>query len=336
MKNDRGFTVVELLITLFVAAAFLVSGYQLFNAIIKDGGQTRAEAKASNAAYDYLRRYSSSATNPCVYSKPLDNSSVTIPGIAATLATVEISCPYSSQPSVSKIDVTILYNNPQQTVKYTTLVNGVGYDADSISPVGLVGWWKFNGNATTSVGTANGTVTGATLTSGQDGQVNTAYNFSTACCQYIATSALPALPSSISISAWIYPVAYPSERAAIVVNPAADGYYFSLNSDASLQSYWYGTSSPGYHTTPAGTIPLNQWSFTTVTWSGSQVKLYINGTLRTTVSTGGGGAASGLVHIGAQASSSSRQFAGKLDDIRIYSRTLTDLEVSNLYAEGAE
>ena len=75
---QNGFTVVELLITLFIAAAFLVSGYQLFNLIIKDGGQTRAESRASNVAYDYLRKYSSSAVFPCVATKgALERQSVT-------------------------------------------------------------------------------------------------------------------------------------------------------------------------------------------------------------------------------------------------------------------
>lgn len=339
MRNQRyidGFTVVELLITLFVAVAFLVSGYQLFNAVIKDGGQTRSESKASNTAYDYLRRYSSVVTNPCVSSTPVNDEAITVAGLGAATARVDVSCPYTSNPSVSKVDVTITYSNGK-TVKYTTLATGIGYVTDTVTPVGLVGWWKFNGNASTSVGTANGVVTGATLTTGQGGQLNTAYNFSAACCQYITTSAIPALPPTLTISAWIYPIAYPSERAAIVVSPAAsDGYYFSLNSDGSLQSYWYGTSSPGYHTTPAGTVPLNQWSFVSVTWSGAQVKLYINGLLRSTASTGGGGAAAGLIYIGAQASSSSRQFAGRIDDLRMYNRTLTDIDISNLYAEGAQ
>jgi hypothetical protein len=201
---------------------------------------------------------------------------------------------------------------------------------------GLVAWWTFNGDANTSVGTANGTVTGATLTTGQTGQANTAYAFSAACCQYISTAALPALTSTLSISAWIYPTAYPSERAAIVVDSAGgstDGYYFSLNSDGSLQSYWYGTSVPGYQSSGANTIPLNQWSFGTVTWSGSQVKLYVNGVLQTTATTTGGGAASNPIVIGAQ--TSTRQLAGKIDDLRMYSRVLSASEIQGLYTDGA-
>ena len=123
LNKQAGFTAVELLITLFVAAAFLVSGYQLYNLIIKDGGQARAQARASNVAYDYMRRYSSSATNPCLINTPVDNVGITITGLSAVTITVAVTCPYTATTSLSRVDVTVLYNNPQQTVEYTTYVN---------------------------------------------------------------------------------------------------------------------------------------------------------------------------------------------------------------------
>lgn len=335
-KAQSGFTVVELLITLFVAVAFLVSGYQLYNVIIKDGGQTRGESRASNLAYDYLRRYTSAATDPCAGSTPVSGATPTVAGLSAVSVTVTISCPYTNNNAISKVEAVVTYNTPQETVRYATYTTGVGYDGTGVSPTGLVGWWKFNGNANTTVGTANGVVTGATLTVGQTGQANTAYTFSPTCCQYINTSTLPILPATLSISAWIYPTAYPSERGAIVTNSnSTDGYYLSLNSDGSLQSYWYGTSSPGYHTTSPNSVPLNQWTFVTVTWSGAEVKLYLNGALQTTVATSGGGSAAAVLNIGAQ-TSNQRQFGGKIDDIRMYSRVLNALEISNLNAEGAQ
>ena len=43
---------------------------------------------------------------------------------------------------------------------------------------GLVGWWKFSGDATDSSGNGNdGTVNGATLTTDRHGQANRAYSF---------------------------------------------------------------------------------------------------------------------------------------------------------------
>jgi len=121
-SRQSGFTAVELLITLFVAAAFLVSGYQLYNLIIRDGGQARADARASNVAYDYLRRYSASVTAPCTSSSPLNNAPVSIAGLSNVTVSVDISCPYAATTSISKVDVTVNYNSPQQTMKYATYV----------------------------------------------------------------------------------------------------------------------------------------------------------------------------------------------------------------------
>lgn len=124
--TQAGFSVVELLITLFVAAAFFIAGYQLYSLIIKDGGQTRAEAKASNVAYDYLRRYAATAVSPCAASTPLNNQSISVSGLSSVTITITISCPYAGSSgvndatSVSKIEATIKFNTPQKTVRYAT------------------------------------------------------------------------------------------------------------------------------------------------------------------------------------------------------------------------
>jgi prepilin-type N-terminal cleavage/methylation domain-containing protein len=126
-KKQSGFTAVELLITLFVAAAFLVTGYQLYTIIIKDSGNTRAQARAANVAYDYIRRYSPSASNPCAASTPVNNSSINVSGLQNVTVTVNFTCPYSvapaSAPTITAVDIVVSYNSPQQSVEYKTYVN---------------------------------------------------------------------------------------------------------------------------------------------------------------------------------------------------------------------
>ena len=120
--KQSGFSAIELLITLFIAAAFLMSGYQLYDVIMKDGGETSAKTRASNVTYDYLQRYKPSATNPCTAQTPLTNSSITVSNLSSVTVTVAITCPYSSITSLSKILVTVKYNTPQQTVSNATYV----------------------------------------------------------------------------------------------------------------------------------------------------------------------------------------------------------------------
>jgi prepilin-type N-terminal cleavage/methylation domain-containing protein len=123
-RKQEGFTAVELLVTLFVAAAFLIAGYQLFSLVIRDGGQARSESRAGNIAYDYLRRYTASLTNPCIAQTPLTDSPITITGLVDVRVSVAISCPIDTTPSLSKVTATVTYNNPVQTVSYATYVNG--------------------------------------------------------------------------------------------------------------------------------------------------------------------------------------------------------------------
>ena len=122
-KQQSGFTAVELLITLFIAAAFLVTGYQLYTVIIKDSGNTRAQARAANVAYDYIRRYSPTASNPCNASTPVNNTPISVSGLQSVTVTVNYTCPYSSTPTITDVDVIVKYNTPQQSVEYETYVN---------------------------------------------------------------------------------------------------------------------------------------------------------------------------------------------------------------------
>lgn len=122
--TQAGFSAVELLITLFIAAAFVATGYQLYSVIIQDGAHAREQAKASNIAYDNLRRYSPQATSPCTAVTP--SPTPTIPSgsnLPSASISVVISCPYGTSVGISKITATVTYDNPQQRVVHALFVN---------------------------------------------------------------------------------------------------------------------------------------------------------------------------------------------------------------------
>ena len=106
-----GFSAVELLVALFVAAVFLIAGHQLYSTIIRDSGSTRQKARASNIAYDYLRRYSASAVAPCTAATPVDNVAVTPApeGLVNVFVTVTYSCPSGSPNTLIKVQATVKY-----------------------------------------------------------------------------------------------------------------------------------------------------------------------------------------------------------------------------------
>jgi hypothetical protein len=230
------------------------------------------------------------------------------------------------------LDDARLYNRALSAAEVKTLYDT--YDAQTAlasGEAGLVGHWKFDGNAkdATPYGD-NGSVNGAvTAVADRRGGANSAYSFASGGWNYIAVSPFttPAYPG-LTLSAWIKPTAYPSERSTIIQGGNPNAYYLSLNSDGSVQTYWYGKSPEGYFSSGAGTVPLNQWSFVTATWDASNVRLYVNGQLLSTTASTGTGAVPAHLIFGAE--SAARQFVGSIDDPRVYNRALSTGEVVNL------
>jgi Tfp pilus assembly protein PilV len=120
---QAGFSAVDLLITLFIAAAFIGTGTQLYSVIIQNSDEARMRAKASNIAYDNVRRYSASTTNPCSVVSPSPTPSIPAnSGLTSASISVTISCPYGAGMATSKVEAKVLYGTPQQEAVHAIYV----------------------------------------------------------------------------------------------------------------------------------------------------------------------------------------------------------------------
>jgi len=341
-RRQSGFTAVELLITLFVAAAFLIAAYTLFNLIIKDGGATRSESRASNVAYDYLRQYAASSTTiPCTASSPLNDAPLTIDGLTSVTIDVTVSCLPDAIESVSKVQASVTYNNPAQTVTYAIYTSSAGTSTSADITNGLVAWWKLNGNANNNVGTPNGIISNATSAPGQTGVADTAYSFNGSNTSITTSSTFGLGTSNVSISAWIYnPTATNSGAFLKVGNPS---YGYGIGIGGSI----FDNSSPGtkliilyegVRWIPTTTNVGTGWHHIVLVIDGSGTPTaYLDG-----VSTGAyAGAAPGApidasTTIGSGgAGSAARYFNGSVDDVRLYNRPLSQSEILAIYSAGA-
>lgn len=118
--QQSGFSAIELMISLFIAVAFIGAGYQLYSVILRDGSDAKLRARADDIAYDMLRSYSTQATSPCTTITP----AATMPtptNLPNATASVSITCPYASNP-ISKVSVTVSYGTPQQGVTHALFV----------------------------------------------------------------------------------------------------------------------------------------------------------------------------------------------------------------------
>lgn len=125
-----GFTTVELLMTLFIAAAMVISGYQLYNAITIRNGRARSQSEASNIAYNILQQKigsSPTATSNCTTSSNGSNTSVAIgsnklPKKQSGNSPTAVFSTCRIQANLVKVTVTVAYDYPERSVSHAAYV----------------------------------------------------------------------------------------------------------------------------------------------------------------------------------------------------------------------
>jgi hypothetical protein len=213
---------------------------------------------------------------------------------------------------------------------------------------GLVAKYSFFGNANDEVGTNNGVVNGATLTSDRFGIPNRAYKFDGFSGNSINLGSNAVLkPTSCTISLWAYIDSTACYQTALNYQPfivttnsnVPNAYY-----EAFAMGYWIpqpqfltvnyqvGASSGTPCFSPATILP-KQWYHFVFSFDNDSMITYLNGTricalaksFTTTYDNGN-------VMLGQTSVPSKEAYLnGRLDDIRIYNRKLTPNEVDTLY-----
>lgn len=113
MKKQQGFTIVEVFVTLVIAAVLLMGAYQGYGLVISSSADSRNLAEASGIAYESLRRNMGTAPSPCVASSFSDSSRIpassTLPNPRSM--SVAVSCPYGTSSNISLVTVTLTYGS---------------------------------------------------------------------------------------------------------------------------------------------------------------------------------------------------------------------------------
>lgn len=115
--RDQGFTTVELLISLFIAAAFIATGFQLFSVVTKDSNEAQLRATASGIVNTTIQEHTSGISATCT---PQSDSPVNIPASQLpqpATVTVTYSCPYGQSAKTTRVNAVVKYGTPQVTVE---------------------------------------------------------------------------------------------------------------------------------------------------------------------------------------------------------------------------
>jgi hypothetical protein len=216
-----------------------------------------------------------------------------------------------------------------------------------VPTIGLVGWWPFCGNANDESGNGNdGTVNGAILTTDRNGVANKAYSFDGVndWIQVPSNSLYDNLSeitisSWINITSWCTPNVNGVEFFPILVQYASPqlqyGNFGIQLTKANLNYFYLNSNNYDFNQSSQNYWQNSQWVNLTVTASNGIGKWFINGNNVSSVSNiNFGSFLSGLpILIGRQSPATASLFTnGKLDDIAIWNRALTQSEITALYS----
>jgi prepilin-type N-terminal cleavage/methylation domain-containing protein len=143
----------------------------------------------------------------------------------------------------------------------------------------------------------------------------------------------------LTISAWAKASSFSGRTIVGKKYPAADTEVWELEVGGTNQFYFAGSNDGvTYHiSVGSGTgKSTGAWYHLVGVYDGSTAKLYVNGALENTDNTVESSLTSttGNVYVGRGYGSG--YYGGLVDEIQIYSRALTALEIQKLYAEGSE
>ena len=208
--------------------------------------------------------------------------------------------------------------------------------------LGLVGYWSFDEGGGTSAPDHSG-----------NGHVGTLYNSPAWVAgkyggalslngtnTYMLTNALASSPNTETLSLWVYPQGggvIVSELGQATINAGYHYEQLGIDTDGTLRGNIWSCNNTGL---TAGILSMNTWYYVTLEYTGTQEQLYLNGTLMNSVTCTRSPPTTQYLAFGATDSTNSGGFTdtgyfpGKIGDIRLYNRALSQSEIQSLYTAG--
>jgi len=206
-------------------------------------------------------------------------------------------------------------------------------------PAGLVAAYGFEEGSGTMTADVSGNGQTATIvqaswtTAGKFGNAlsfNGAFSYVT-----VADSNLLDLTTGMTLSAWIYPTAINSgEWRNVLIKERTGGEVYNLYANVDTDNpavVIVRSADPANPVDSRGTTPirLNTWTHLAATYDGATLNLYVNGVLvGSRVVSGSILTSAGALRIGGN-STWGEFFSGRIDEVRIYNRALSQTEIQS-------
>lgn len=317
-------------------------------------------AITANNWYHVVFTISSSGNVARVY---INGNSVGTSTLGTTITTYNSNPMYvgsynssGSEPFTGKVDDARFYNRvlaaaeiKQQYESYDSQLNLNSSPTNTVSGgninQGLVGYWPFSGNAKDATPqSGNGTLVNTpVLAADRFNRSNSAYSFTAASLQEITVPDSAALSptAAVTLSLWfkgtVQNTSYGNNSVAGIVNKDVGGataqnppYGFQV-SNGKL-TFVVNNSSNVQAGVNAGGLIDNTWYHGVGTFDGTNLRIYLNGSLVQSSTQTNLDDTTGLLRIGSQKNGFGRYFNGTIDEVRVYNRALNLSEVQALYA----
>jgi len=211
---------------------------------------------------------------------------------------------------------------------------------------GLVGYWPFNGNANDMSGNGNnGTIYGASLTTGRDGTQNGAYYFD-GVSSYISmgNSNFP-ITNEVTISLWFKTTNQGSLGHILTKYGWTNNFRgFGLGTSTDGPGYidFFARDQYGFNVIKSEPISFadDNWHFIAASFNSSLIKICFDGSVIDSIIVNNRNddiSNNYNLILGEFFNGSDDQgyhFQGSLDDIRVYNRSLSQSEINQLYNEN--
>lgn len=278
---------------------------------------------------------------------------------------MKICCKINSPPTIANVILNSSFATNYTYENLTVYFNESDADGD---PYTNITDWRNNGTSiavlnmpfntnTTSTSTGeirdystfgnNGTLGGGNSTMAPvwnvSGKVGGAYTFD-GINDYIqvGNDSSLSLGNQFTVSSWVYLSSYPgaSVYPGILNKNGESGYNLRINNngEGNRVAFFFRndtTAEPRVQTTSAP--PLNQWFHITVTYNStggnSNLKIYYNGVLNSTVNRSGSPLAN-AVNLTIGRRNSGEYFNGSIDDVQIFNTTLSANQIKAMYDSG--
>ena len=262
---------------------------------------------------------------------------------------------FSGNMTNSNIYITFFFRNGTAiTRRVWQTQNPINPDGGPWYPTNLYSWWKMNEGAGTTVYdiiNPNGALAANNLTKGAQATWTTSGRFGGAIsfnggnnAELTGTTSSSLANGQFSVSAWIYLNSLPSNTYGYGIvsrgtggPPLTMGYelYVNNNTDGTIARrrkiiFNVGNGTSARLAVSSAIPPTTTWIHVVGTYDGTNIRLYINGTLDTS-NTGGISNPSTTFYIGNRRNLNSSNMNGIIDEVAYFNRALTSFEVLSLY-----